>query len=212
MAVLRPLKVIIDNYPEGKVEEMQAENNPENPETGTRMMPFSREIYIEQEDFMENPPKKFFRLAPGQEVRLKHAYIIKCANVVKDKKTGEVIELHCTYDPQTRSGSDTSGRKVKGTLHWVSAQQALKAEVRLYDYLFMNMAEGEEDNREMVLNPNSLEQLTACMVEPSLKNAKPGDRFQFLRQGYFCADQDSSEEKLVFNRIVSLRDSWAKKA
>lgn len=211
MGVLHPLKVIIDNYPEGKVEELPAENNPENPEMGSRILPFSREFYIEQEDFMENPPKKFFRLAPGQEVRLKHAYIIKCENMVKDENTGEIIELHCTYDPQTRSGSDTSGRKVKGTLHWVSAQHALQAEVRLYDYLFTNADEEQEDeSEEMVLNPNSLECLTSCLVEPSLQNAKQGDKFQFLRQGYFCVDEDSREGKLVFNRIVSLRDSWAK--
>lgn len=204
MAVLRPLKVIIVNYPEDQVEELPAENNPENPEMGTRMLPFSRELYIEQEDFMEEPPKKFFRLAPGKEVRLKHAYIIKCENVVKDEKTGEIIELHCTYDPETRSGLGQSNRKVKGTLHWVSAAHAIKAEVRLFDYLFIN--EGEEE----VLNPHSLERLSSCMLEPGLKKANPGDKFQFLRQGYFCVDKDSTPEKLVFNRIVSLRDTWAK--
>ncbi len=214
MAVLRPLKVIIDNYPEGQVEELSAENNPENLEMGSRKLPFTREIYIEQEDFMENPPKKFFRLTPGKEVRLKHAYIIKCERVVKDEKTGEILELHCTYDPQTRSGSEQSGRKVKGTLHWVSAQHALQAEVRLYDYLYTKAEEGQDDNdsneAEMVLNPHSLARLTTCLVEPGLKEAKQGDRFQFMRQGYFCADLDSTEDKLVFNRIVSLRDSWAK--
>ena len=204
MAVLRPLKVIIVNYPEDQVEELPAENNPENPEMGTRMLPFSRELYIEQEDFMEEPPKKFFRLAPGKEVRLKHAYIIKCENVVKDEKTGEIIELHCTYDSETRSGLGQSNRKVKGTLHWVSAAHAIKAEVRLFDYLFIN--EGEEE----VLNPHSLERLSSCMLEPGLKKANPGDKFQFLRQGYFCVDKDSTPEKLVFNRIVSLRDTWAK--
>ena len=205
MAVLRPLKVIIDNYPEGQVEELSAENNPENLEMGSRKLPFTREIYIEQEDFMENPPKKFFRLTPGKEVRLKHAYIIKCERVVKDEKTGEILELHCTYDPQTRSGSEQSGRKVKGTLHWVSAQQALQAEVRLYDYLYTKAEEGQDD-----LNPHSLERLTTCLVEPSLKQAQQGDSFQFMRQGYFCVDPDSTEDGLVFNRIVSLRDSWAK--
>lgn len=211
MAVLRPLKVIIDNYPAGQVEELPAENNPENPEMGTRMLPFTRELYIEQEDFMEEPPKKFFRLAPGKEVRLKHAYIIKCENVVKDEKTGEIIELHCTYDPETRSGSEMSNRKVKGTLHWVSAEHAVPAEVRLYDYLYSNSEEGEdEENKAMVLNSHSLECLTSCMVEPGLKQVEIGDKFQFLRQGYFCVDRDSTPEKLVFNRIVSLRDTWAK--
>lgn len=210
MAVLRPLKVIIDNYPEGKVEELFAENNPENPAMGSRFLPFSRELYIEQEDFMENPPKKFFRLTPGKEVRLKHAYIIKCENVVKDETTGEIIELHCTYDPQTRSGFDTSGRKVKGTLHWVSAKHALQAEVRLYDYLFTTPEEEQAEETEMILNSNSLERLTSCLVEPGLQKANPGDKFQFLRQGYFCVDEDSGEGKLVFNRVVSLRDSWAK--
>jgi len=210
MAVLRPLKVIIDNFPAGQVEELPAENNPENPEMGERMLSFTRELYIEQEDFMENPPKKFFRLAPGQEVRLKHAYIIKCENVVKDEKTGEIIELHCTYDPETRSGSEMSNRKVKGTLHWVSAEDAVSTEVRLYDYLFTNAAEEEDENQEMVLNPHSIERLTNCLVEPRLKAAKPGDKFQFLRQGYFCVDKETTPEKLVFNRIVSLRDTWAK--
>ncbi|MGI6587428.1 MAG: glutamine--tRNA ligase/YqeY domain fusion protein [Peptococcia bacterium] len=211
MTVLRPLKVIIDNYPEGKVEELPAENNPGDPEMGSRMLPFSRELYIEREDFMENPPKKFFRLAPGREVRLKHAYIIKCVDVVKDEKTGEIIELHCTYDPETRSGMEKSNRKVKGTLHWVSAAHAIPAEVRLYDYLFINAGEEEDDEEtEMVLNPNSLERLTSCLVEPGLQEAKLGEKFQFLRQGYFCVDRDSTKEKLVFNRIVSLRDTWAK--
>jgi len=211
MAVLRPLKVIIDNYPEDQVEELPAENNQENPESGTRMLPFSRELYIEQEDFMENPPKKFFRLTPGKEVRLKHAYIIKCENVVKDEKTGEIIELHCTYDPKTRSGSEQSNRKVKGTLHWVSVAHAVKADIRLFDYLYINSREGEEDEgKEMVLNPHSLERLSSCMLEQGLKMVKPGEKFQFLRQGYFCVDKESSPEKLVFNRIVSLRDTWAK--
>ncbi|MDD2432634.1 MAG: glutamine--tRNA ligase/YqeY domain fusion protein [Clostridia bacterium] len=210
MAVLRPLKVIIDNYPEGKVEELPAENNPNDPAMGSRLLPFSRELYIERKDFMEDPPKKFFRLAPGREVRLKHAYIIKCEDVVKDEETGEIMELHCTYDPETRSGMAKSNRKVKGTLHWVSAAHAIPAEVRLYDYLFINDGEEDDEEAEMVLNPNSLECLTSCLVEPGLKEAKPGDKFQFLRQGYFCVDRDSTKEELVFNRIVSLRDTWAR--
>lgn len=214
MAVLRPLKVIIDNYPEGQVEELPAENNLQNPELGSRTLLFSREIYIEQEDFMEDPPKKYFRLSPGKEVRLKHAYIIKCERVVKDEKTGEVVELHCTYDPQTRSGLDQSGRKVKGTLHWVSARHAVPAEVRLYDHLFINASDqaenGEQQEEDMILNPDSLERLTNCLIEPSVQGAKPGDRFQFMRQGYFCVDLDSTADRLVFNRIVSLKDSWAK--
>lgn len=212
MAVLNPLKVIIDNYPEDQVEELDAENNPEQPEMGSRKVPFSREIYIERDDFREDPPKKFFRLAPGREVRLKHAYVIKCERVVKDEETGEVIELHCTYDPETKSGSPTaSKRKVKGTLHWVSAPHALKAEVRLYDHLFTkeNPEEDGEDFKDN-LNPDSLEVLTECLVEPSLQDAKPGSRYQFLRKGYFTVDPDTSPEGLVFNRIVSLKDTWAK--
>lgn len=213
MGVLRPLKVIIDNYPAGQVEELPAENNPENPDLGERKVCFAREIYIEQEDFMENPSNKYFRLAPGKEVRLKYAYIIKCERVVKDEKTGEILELHCTYDPETRSGSEASARKVKGTLHWVSAQDAVPVEVRLYDYLFIKAAEGsgdEQPEEEMILNPHSMECLTNCVVEPSLLQAKPGDKFQFMRQGYFCVDVDSTADKLVFNRIVSLKDSWSK--
>lgn len=211
MAVLRPLKIIIDNYPAGVVEELEAENNPENPEMGCRRIPFSRELYIEQDDFMENPPKKFFRLYPGGEVRLKHAYIIKCEQVVKDEQTGQVVELHCTYDPDTKSGGSASGRKVKGTLHWVSAAHAVKAEARLYDYLYVGQNnEDGQDDQQMVLNPNSLEYLTNCLVEPTMTGAAVGARFQFLRQGYFCIDPDSAPEKLVFNRIVGLRDSWAK--
>jgi len=208
MAVLRPLKVVIENYPEGQVELLEAENNPENPEMGSRKIPFSRVIYIERDDFMEDPPKKFFRLAPGREVRLKNAYIIKCEQVIKDEKTGEIIELRCTYDPQTKSGQDTSGKKVKGTLHWVSAEHALQVQVNLYDYLFIEETtpEGEVTN---VLNPDSLEVLTSY-VEPSLKDAKVGNRYQFLRNGYFVVDPDSTSEKLVFNRIVGLKDSWAK--
>lgn len=206
MAVLNPLKLVLLNYPEDQVEELDAENNPENPDMGTRKIPFSRVLYIEKEDFMENPPKKFFRLAPGQEVRLKHAYIIKCEQVVRDDATGEITELHCTYDPDTKSGGPASGRKVKGTLHWVSAAHALEAEVRLYDYLFKE----ESGDGNAAFDPHSLEILTKCKVEPSLTRAVPGTRYQFLRQGYFNTDLDSQNEKLVFNRVVGLRDSWAK--
>jgi glutaminyl-tRNA synthetase len=210
MAVLRPLKVVIENYPEGQIEQLETENNPEQPELGSRTISFSREIYIEQDDFMEEPIKKFFRLAPGQEVRLRNAYFIKCEKVIKDEKTGEIIELRCTYDPETKSGSGTT-RKVKGTLHWVSAADAVKAHVRLYDYLLTKEEEeGEKDFKE-ALNPNSLETLTSCVVEPSLLHAVPEQRYQFLRQGYFCLDaKDSTPELPVFNRVVGLRDSWAK--
>ncbi len=214
MAVLRPLRVVIDNYPEDQVEELDAENNPEDPGMGSRKVPFSRVLYIEQEDFREDAPKKFFRLAPGREVRLKHAYYITCVDVIKDEQTGEVIELHCTYDPETRGGWSKDGRRVKGTLHWVSVAHSLEAEVRLYDHLFVkaNPADGKEGSDfKSYLNPNSLETLTSCRVEPSLAGAAPGSRCQFLRHGYFCVDSvDSSEERLVFNRTVSLRDSWAK--
>ncbi|MBI4402199.1 MAG: glutamine--tRNA ligase/YqeY domain fusion protein [Nitrospirae bacterium] len=212
MAVLQPLRVVIDNYPEGQVEQLEAVNNPEDPSMGTRKVPFSRVVYIEQEDFREVPPKKFFRLAPGQEVRLRYAYIIKCVGVVKDERTGKVVELHCTYDPETRSGSSQAGRKVKGTLHWVSAAHALEAEARLYDSLLMTDAGDTEEGRDWTtrLNPNSLERVTGCRVEPSLADAKPGSRYQFERQGYFCVDPDSSKDTLVFNRTVPLRDSWAK--
>ncbi|NLL70894.1 MAG: glutamine--tRNA ligase/YqeY domain fusion protein [Epulopiscium sp.] len=208
MAVLDPLKVVITNYPEGQVEYLEAENNQENPEMGTRQIPFSREIYIEREDFMENPPKKFFRLSPGKEVRLKNAYFIKCEEVIKDEKTGEIMELHCTYDPETKSGTGFTGRKVKGTLHWVSATHAIPAEVRLYDYLFLE-DEAEEEGKEMTLNPDSLQVLKECYIEPSVKGAEPGSRYQFFRHGYFCTDsKDSTEDHLVFNRIVSLRSSY----
>ena len=213
MAVLRPLKVIIDNYPEGKVEELDAENNPEDESTGSRKIPFSREIYIEREDFMEDPPRKYFRLAPGREVRLKHAYYITCVGVVKDEQTGEVTELHCTYDPKTRGGWSEDGRKVRGTLHWISTPHALEAEVRLFDYLFTkpnpNDVEAGSDFRES-LNPNSLEVLASCRVESSLADAASGSHYQFLRTGYFCVDPDSSDGKLVFNQTVTLRDTWAK--
>lgn len=213
MAVLRPLRVIIDNYPEDRVEWLDAEYNSENPGLGSRKVPFSRVLYIEQEDFMENPPKKFFRLTPGSEVRLKHAYIIKCEQVVKDEKTGQVVEIHCTYDPETRSGSSAEVRKVKGTLHWVSAAHAIQAEVRLYDRLFVKENPDEEkDGADFTtnLNPSSLEKLTSCWVEPSLADAAAGSGYQFLRQGYFSMDPDSTTGAPVFNRIVSLKDSWAK--
>lgn len=213
MAVLRPLKVIIDNYPAGKVEELEAINNPEDPSMGTRKIPFSREIYIEQEDFRENPPKKFFRLAPGQEVRLKHAYIIKCEKVVKDEKTGQIIELHCTYDPATRSGEEAGGRRVKGTLHWLSIPHAIPAEIRLYDYLFTKPDPDEvPEGKDFIvnINPRSLE-IVSGYVEPSLKNVTAGSRFQFLRNGYFCVDSKAAASgKLVFNRTATLRDTWAK--
>lgn len=208
MAVLRPLRVIIDNYP-GTIEELPAENNPEDPGMGTRNITFSHVIYIEQDDFMENPPKKFFRLSPGNEARLKHAYIIKCVDVVKDNN-GQIVELHCTYDPDTRSGSNQD-RKVKGTLHWVSAEHSVNAEVRLYNHLFSkeNPDDGKADYKDN-LNPESLEVLTSCKVERSLDHAKPGDKYQFLRHGYFCLDSDSKDGSLIFNRTVSLRDTWAK--
>jgi len=214
MAVLRPLRVIITNYPEGQAEELEAVNNPEDPQMGTRKVPFSRVLYIEQDDFRETPPKGFFRLAPGREVRLRYAYIIKCDEVVKDPTSGAVIELRCSYDPETKSGSVQSGRKVKATLHWVSAAHAVEAEARLYDHLFA--AENSDDVEEGAdwtrnINPNSLETLASCRVEPCLKDAAPGDRYQFERLGYFCVDPvDSSDRKLVFNRTVTLRDAWAK--
>ena len=212
MAVLHPLKVVIDNYPEGLLEQMQAVNNPEDPGAGTRKVPFSRELYIEREDFMEDPPKKFFRLAPGREVRLRYAYFITCKDVVKDE-AGNVVELRCTYDPATRGGDAPDGRKVKSTLHWVCAADCLPAEVRLYDHLFTKENPDEtEEGKDFTsnLNPNSLEVLTDCPVEPSLKSAPPGSRYQFERLGYFCVDTDSSDDLLVFNRTVSLRDPWAK--
>ena len=212
MAVLRPLKVVIDNYPEGKTEDLIAENNPEDRDSGTRTLLFSRNLFIEEEDFMENPPKKFFRLAPGQEVRLKHAYIITCQEVVKDS-SGKVVELHCTYDLESHSGTDTSGRKVKGTLHWVSEETAVKATVHLYNHLFTlkDLSEMEEGKTYVdYLNPKSLITLTDCLIEPALARAKPHERFQFLRQGYFCTDVDHSYDKPIFNRIVSLKDTWAK--
>ena len=213
LAVLCPLKLIIDNYPEDLVEEMDALNHPKNPDMGVRKVPFCREIYIERDDFLEDPPKKFFRLALGREVRLRFAYFVTCKSVVKDKETGEVIEVHCSYDPKTRGGSAPDGRKVKGTLHWVSARHAVKAEIRIYDRLFKK--EDPEDDKETDfkthLNPNSLEILTDSRVEPSLAAAEPGARRQFERLGYFCVDsEDSTQDRLVFNRTVTLRDTWAK--
>jgi glutaminyl-tRNA synthetase len=211
MAVLRPLKVIIDNYPEGKSEDLDAINNPEDESAGTRKVPFSRVLYIEQDDFRETPPPKYFRLAPGVEVRLRYAYFVKCVSVEKDAN-GNVIAVHCTYDPATRGGDSPDGRKVKGTIHWVSAEHASGAEVRLYDHLFK--AEFPEDVPEgqdwrVNLNPNSLETIQA-RVEPSLKEARPGDTFQFERLGYFTIDRDSTPEKMLINRTVTLKDTWAK--
>src|SRR6058998_563237 len=213
MAVLRPLRVVLENYAEGLVEEVEAVNNPEDPTMGTRKVPFSRVLYIERDDFREVPRKKFFRLAPGQEVRLRYAYIIKCVGVVKDERTGEVIELRCTYDPETRTGGPQAGRKVKGTIHWVSAAHALDAELRLYEHLFVKADAGdvpEGQDYTVNLNPHSLDRLTGCKVEPSLAGAQTGSRYQFERQGYFCVDPDSAAGRLVFNRTVALRDSWAK--
>jgi len=213
MAVLRPLRVIIDNYPEDQIEELEAVNNPEDESMGTRKIPFSKVVYIEQDDFREEPPKKFFRLAPGREVRLKHAYIIKCESVVKDEKSGEVVEVNCSYDPETKSGGAKAARKVKATLHWVSAPHAIEAEVRLYDHLFLKADPDEvEEGSDFKanLNPNSLEILNSCRLEPDLRAAKAGNKYQFLRLGYFCVDPDSTDKKLVFNRTVSLHDTWAK--
>jgi glutaminyl-tRNA synthetase len=212
MAVLKPLKVVIDNYPDGLVEELEAVNNPEDPSAGTRKVPFSRTLYIEQDDFREEPPPQYFRLAPGREVRLRYGYIIKCVSVTKNPATGEITELHCTYDPDTKSGSPQAQRKVKATIHWVSASHAADAEVRLYNPLFLTdpakIPSGDDWIRH--LNPHSIERLTGCLVEPSLRAPQVGARFQFERQGYFCVDADSSATALIFNRTVSLKDSWAK--
>ncbi|HSY14145.1 MAG TPA: glutamine--tRNA ligase/YqeY domain fusion protein [Verrucomicrobiae bacterium] len=212
MAVLRPLKVVIDNYPEGQVEELELANNPEDASAGTRKVPFSRELYIEQDDFREDPPKKFFRLSPGQEVRLRGGYFITCKSVVKNDK-GEVVEVHCTYDPETRSGNAPDNRRVKATIHWVSAQHAVSGEVRVYENLFTkenpaDVPEGQDFTAN--LNPNSLEIISEAKLEPSLASARAGDRYQFERLGYFCADLDSKPGALVFNRTVALRDTWAK--
>jgi glutaminyl-tRNA synthetase len=212
MAVLRPLKVVIDNYPEGQVEQMDAVNNPEDPSAGTRKVPFSRVLYIEQDDFREVPPKGYFRLSPGKEVRLRYGYLVTCTNVVKDAR-GEVVEVHCTYDPATRGGNTPDGRKVKSTIHWVSATHAIDAEVRLYDNLFSKEDASEIDEGEDFmanLNPNSLEVISHAKIEPSLANAKAGERFQFERLGYFCVDPDTKPGAPVFNRTVALKDSWAK--
>jgi glutaminyl-tRNA synthetase len=214
MGVLRPLRVVIENYPEGKVEQLDAVNNPEDESAGKRKVPFSRELYIEQDDFMEEAPKKFYRLAPGREVRLRYAYFLKCEKVIKDEKTGAITELRCTYDPETLGGSAPDGRKVKGTIHWVSAAHAVDTEVRLYEHLFTKEEPDDvEEGRDYKdnLNPNSLETLTHCKLEPSLASAKSGDRFQFERVGYFCVDPvDSTPEHPVFLRTVTLRDTWAK--
>lgn len=209
MAVLRPLKVIIDNYAEDRVEWFDVENSPENPDKGTRKVPFSRVLYIEQEDFMENPPRKYFRLFPGNEVRLKNAYLIKCVDIVKDDN-GNIVELHCTYDPDSKGGNAPDGRKVKGTLHWVSAAHAIDAQVRLYDQLFTVPDPGTAEDLHSIINPGSLEVLSDSKLEPNLASTNPGDHYQFLRMGYFCTDIGSTPEKLVFNRTVGLKDSWAK--
>jgi glutaminyl-tRNA synthetase len=212
MAVLRPLRVVLTNYPEGQVEEVDVINNPEDPQAGTRKVPFSRVLYIERDDFMEQPPKKFFRLSPGKEVRLRCAYFIKCTDVVKDER-GDIVEVRCTYDPETRGGDAADGRRVKATLHWVSAAHAVPGEVRLYDRLF-SVADPEDvpEGRTFLdhLNPNSLEALAGCKVEPGLASASAGDRMQFERLGYFVVDRDTRPGSLVFNRTVSLRDTWAK--
>jgi glutaminyl-tRNA synthetase len=213
MGVLRPLKVVIENYPEGRVEQLEAINNPEDPSAGTREVPFSRVIYIERDDFMENPPKQFFRLSPGREVRLRYAYFIKCVDIVKDPKSGEIVELRCTYDPATRGGdSPPDGRKVKATLHWVSAPHAIDAEVRLYEKLLNKAAPSDEEGATFkdFIDSNSLEVIEAAKLEPALAQAAPGSRYQFERLGYFCVDPDSTPGKMVFNRTVTLRDTWAK--
>ena len=212
MAVLRPVRVVIDNYPEGQVEHMEAVNNPEDPSQGSRRVPFSRVLYIEQDDFREDPPKQYFRLSPGREVRLRYGYLVTCTSVVKDS-SGQVTEVHCTYDPATRGGNTPDGRKVKGTIHWVSAEHAIDAEVRIYDNLFTKedpneVAEGQDFTAN--LNPNSLEVVNAAKLEPSLRDAKPGSLYQFERLGYFSVDPDTTPQKLVFNRTVALRDTWAK--
>jgi glutaminyl-tRNA synthetase len=212
MGVLRPLRVVIDDYPEGQVEEFECPNHPQNPSMGSRKVPFSRILYIEQDDFLENPPKKYYRLGPGREVRLRYSYIVKCVSMVKDERTGEVVEVHCSYDPETRNAPPRDGHKVEGVIHWISADHSAPAEVRLYDRLFQvaDPASGEDDFTKY-LNPRSLETLTSCRVESSLADAEPGTRYQFERLGYFCVDsKDSFPGRLVLNRVVTLRDSWAK--
>ena len=214
LGVIRPLKMVIVNYPEDQVEEMEAVNNPEDPAMGTRKLPFSRELYIEQSDFCENPPKKYFRLAPGKEVRLRYGYYVTCVDVIKDPDTQEVLEIHCTYDPETRGGSSPDGRKVKGTIHWVSSKHAIDAEVRLYDNLFTSERPGDDPackNLTDCINPKSCEILTNAKLEPSLSKAAPEDRFQFERLGYFCVDRkETKPDHLVINRTVTLRDTWSK--
>ena len=211
LAVLRPLKVVIENFPIGQTEELEAVNNPEDPDAGTRKLPFSRELYIERDDFMEDPPRKFFRLAPGREVRLRYGYFITCMDVIKDD-AGEIVELRCTYDPETRGGQAPDGRKVRGTIHWVSAEHAVGAEVRLYDHLFTSERPDDDDDFMTTLNSDSMEVVPSAKVEPSLADAVPGEKFQFERLGYFAVDADSQPSALVFNRTVTLRDSWKKVA
>jgi glutaminyl-tRNA synthetase len=208
--VLKPLKLVIDNYPEGQTEEMDAVNNPEDEAAGSRKVIFSKELYIEQDDFREEPPPKYYRLYPGNEVRLRYAYLVTCTSIVRDPKTGVVVEVHCTYDPATRGGDAPDGRRVRSTIHWVSAQHAVSAEVRLYDQLFVQEKPDECEDPNECLNPNSLEVLNGCYIEPSLAEASPGDKFQFERIGYFCMDPDSVPGKPVYNRTVTLRDTWAK--
>jgi glutaminyl-tRNA synthetase len=212
MGVLRPLRVVVDNYPEGQVEQFECPNHPQNPDMGSRRVPFSRVLYIEHDDFHENPPRKYYRLGPGREVRLRYSYIIKCMSMVKDERTGELVEVHCTYDPETRNGPPLDGRKVEGVIHWVSASHSVPAKVRLYDRLFQ-VADptAEADDFTKYLNPKSLETLSSCRVESGLAGAAAGSRYQFERLGYFSLDpKDSSPKRLVFNRIVTLRDSWGK--
>ena len=210
MSVLRPIKLVIDNFPDDRVEQMEAVNNPEDASAGTRSVPFSKVLYMEQDDFREAPPPKYFRLFPGNEVRLRYAYIVRCTGVNKDPATGEVTEVHCTYDPATRGGDAPDGRKVKSTIHWVSARHAAQAEVRLYEQLFTAEQPDEGEGIDQIVNPHSLEVLTGCRLEPSLADARPGEKFQFERNGYFCADPDGAPGKPVFNRTVTLRDTWAK--
>jgi glutaminyl-tRNA synthetase len=211
MAVLDPVRVVIENYPDGQVEEMDAVNNPEDPGMGTRKVPFSKVLYIERDDFREDPPKQYYRLSPGREVRLRYAYFVTCTGVVKDEATGEIVEIRCKYDPATRGGNAPDGRRVKSTIHWVSAAHALDIEARLYDSLFRESASAEDESQDFTayLNPNSLETRSA-KIEPSVEGAAPGSRYQFERLGYFCVDKDSTPGKLVFNRTASLRDTWAK--
>lgn len=212
MAVLDPVKVVIDNYPDDLVEDMDAVNNPEDPAAGTRKVPFSKVLYIEKDDFREDPPKQYYRLSPGREVRLRYAYLVTCTGVVKDDTTGEILEIHCTYDPATRGGNTPDGRKVKSTIHWVSAPHALEFEARLYDNLLAESAHDEEGDQDFtsLLNPNSLEIRPAARIEPSVLGAAPLARYQFERVGYFCVDKDSTPQRLIFNRTVGLRDTWAK--